>query len=82
MITTAEIIQKLIPIFHDVFDNDSIVISPETAAADVEDWDSLNNIQLIIAIEKAFKVKFKTAEIRSWQNVGEMCESIAASLNA
>ena len=75
--TLEEILEKVTIIFKDVFDRDNITLTRETTAKDVEDWDSLNNIQIIIAIEKAFKIKFKTAEIRAWKNIGEMCESIA-----
>ena len=54
---------KLTDIFHDLFDDDSITVTPELTAKDVEGWDSLAHIRLIITIEKAFKVKFSTSEI-------------------
>ena len=63
---------------HLVLDNPNIVIDLNTTANDVEDWDSLNHIQLVVAIEKRFNVRFKSNEIRNWENVNEMIESILA----
>jgi acyl carrier protein len=73
---TEEIIKAVNRIFIDVLDNDSIVLNNNTTANDVEDWDSLTHIQLVVAIEKHFRVKFTAAEIRNWKNVGEMCIAI------
>jgi acyl carrier protein len=64
--------QDLLPIFRDVFENDEIVISETTVAADIPEWDSLNHIYLVVAIEKHFKVKFTTHQIQSWQSVGDI----------
>jgi len=72
-----EILAKVQDIFRDVLDNDSIVLTPQTTADDVEEWDSLSHIQLIVGIEKAFKIKFTSKEILSWNNVGEMIDCIA-----
>ena len=71
-----EIFAKLTEIFQDVLDNDEIVVTADTKADDIEEWDSLTNIQLVVAIEKAFGIKFKSSEIMSWNNVGEMVDSI------
>ena len=71
-----DILKQINDIFIDVLDNDKIKLTPETTASDVEDWDSLNHIQLIVAIEKKFKIRFNSAEINSWKNVGEMCAAI------
>ena len=76
----TEILAKVQDIFRDVLDNEDIVLTPQTTADDVEDWDSLSHIQLIVAIEKAFKIKFTSKEILSWSNVSEMTESIASKL--
>jgi acyl carrier protein len=76
-----EIITQYQEIFKDVLDNDDVVLKYETTAADVEDWDSLSHIQIVVAIEKHFKVKFTTAEIREFKNVGEMCEATLKKLS-
>lgn len=72
-----EIYEKLNDIFVDVFDLDSIQLSESTSSEDVEEWDSLSHIQLIVAVEKAFGVKFSSREIMTWKNVGEMVDSIS-----
>jgi acyl carrier protein len=63
-------------IFRDVLDDDSIVLKNDTTADDVDGWDSLTHIQLIVALEKHFKIKFTSKEILHWKNVGEMVMSI------
>jgi acyl carrier protein len=70
------ILEQVNLIFTDVLDNESIVLTRETTANDVKEWDSLSHIQLIVAIEKKFKIRFTSAEIRKWNNVGELCDSI------
>lgn len=77
----AEILQQVNVVFIDVLDNDKIVLKNETTANDVDEWDSLNHIQLVVAIEKAFKVRFASREIQSWKNVGEMVDSISTKIN-
>jgi len=68
---------RLTGIFRDVFDDEDIVIGPETVAEDILEWDSLSNIQLLVNIEKAFSgVKFNTGEIANLKNVGEMVDII------
>lgn len=64
-------------IFRDQLDDDSLILTDETTANDVEDWDSLTHIMLVVAIEKHFKIKFTSNEILSWKNVGEMIECIS-----
>lgn len=76
----SEILEKLNGIFTDVLDNDDIKINETSTANDIEEWDSLNHIQLVVAIEKSFKVKFTTYEIQVWKNVGDMVNSIQAKL--
>ena len=73
-----EILEKLLPIFHEELDNEEIVLSRETTADDIEEWDSLSHIQLIVAVEKEFKIRFTSAEIQSWNDVGEMVDCIAS----
>lgn len=69
---------RLNRVFQEVFDDDSIVVGPRTTANDIEDWDSLEHITLIAAVERAFKMKFKMGEISSMKNVGEMAAIIQA----
>lgn len=73
---TREILKQVNEIFIDVLDEDNIVLTESTTADDVEDWDSLSHIQLVVAIEKHFKTKFTLTEIQSWENVGQMCNAI------
>jgi acyl carrier protein len=68
--TDAEVRSRLAGVFRDVFDDPSIAIFDEMTAADVEGWDSLTHVTLIVAAEKAFDVKFTTRDIQSLQNVG------------
>ena len=68
--------KDLLPIFRDVFENDEIEISETTVAADIPEWDSLNHIYLVVAIEKHFKVKFTTHQIQSWQCVGDVLNQL------
>ena len=76
------ILKQVNDIFIDVLDNDDIRLEPATSAKDIEEWDSLNHIQLVVAIEKHFKLRFTTADINSWKNVGEMCVAIDNRLKA
>ena len=66
------ILEELTPIFQDVFDDESIVVTEETNAEQIEDWDSLSHIRLVVAIEKHFGIKFRLEELQHLQNVGEM----------
>jgi acyl carrier protein len=76
-----DILKDVNAIFIDVLDNDSIILRYETKADDIEEWDSLSHIQLVVAIEKHFKQRFTSSEIQKWRNVGEMCERIKEKIN-
>ncbi|MDR1720370.1 MAG: acyl carrier protein [Dysgonamonadaceae bacterium] len=78
--TNQEILAEVQEIFRDVLDNEKIVLTEEITANDIEEWDSLTHIQLIVAEEKHFKIKFQSKEILSWKNVGEMLDSIRLKL--
>jgi acyl carrier protein len=67
-----QIYARLADIFADVFDEDSINLTPELSAKDVDDWDSLTHIRLILTIERAFRIKCSTAEIGKLENVGDL----------
>jgi len=69
-------LKQLQEIFRDVFDEDDMEIFPEMSANDHEDWDSLTQIQLIVAAERYFNVKFSTDEIMKLKNVGEFANLI------
>ena len=69
-------LEKLLPIFRNVFDDDELLIDETTTASDVDGWDSLAHIRLIVAIEKSFNLHFSAAEISDVENVGQMAELI------
>ena len=71
------IINRLTEVFRDVFDDDSITISPATTSADIEDWDSIEHINLIGAVEDEFGLRFKMKEVSGMKNVGEMINNIS-----
>lgn len=75
-----EVLSKLNTIFRKVFDDDSLVITRKTTADDIDDWDSLEHITLIGTVEKAFGMRFKTKEVSSMKNVGEMVDIIVSRI--
>ena len=75
-----EIIEELQEIFREIFDEDELVISRDTTAEDIEDWDSLTHMQLIVEIEKKYGIKFTAAEIKKAANVGEFIDIIKEKL--
>jgi acyl carrier protein len=80
MQTNEQVLSELNRIMCDVFKNDSIVLKYETTARDVKEWDSLNHIQFVIAVEKHFKIRFNFAELQKFKNVGEMSDNVALKL--
>lgn len=75
-----EILSQLSDIFSDVLDLEDVELTDTTSADDIEEWDSLSHIQLIVATEKHFGVKFTSLEIMKWNNVGEMVDSIMTKI--
>ena len=67
-------------IFIDNLDNGDITLTETTTADDVEGWDSLTHVQLVVAVERKFKIRFTAKEIQSWKNIGEMIDSISNKL--
>lgn len=80
--TKELILQQITAIFRDVLDNEEVQVTYTTTSGDIEEWDSLTHIQLIVAIEKQFKLKFSSTEISNWKDVGEMIGSIQNKLSA
>ena len=78
--SAPEIESRLTAVFQDVFDDPSMVLSDDLTAADVEGWDSLSHIDLIVAVEREFKVRFTTAEVTLLKNVGGLAELIQKKL--
>lgn len=74
------VFEKLNQVFRDVFDDEEICVKEETTAADIDDWDSLEHINLIVAVEKAFDIKFGMGEVISMENVGHMADLILKKL--
>lgn len=73
-----QIYARLAQVFEDVFDQAPIKLTPELAAKDVDGWDSLTHIRLILTVEKEFKIKFSTSEIGKLENLGDLVILIAA----
>lgn len=75
---STETLGRLGDVFKDVFNDDALTITRETTAADIPEWDSLMHVTLIVNVEKAFGVRFKSSEVSSLQNVGELVDLIGA----
>ena len=76
--SNEQILTEIVEIFRDILDDENITLTTESTAKDVEEWDSLSHVQLVVAIEKHFKVRFNTNEISRWKNVGEMVIAVAS----
>jgi len=75
-----EIWKRIRPIFIDIFDDNQLNINEESSADNIEEWDSLNHVNIVVAIEKEFKIKFALGELESLKNVGEMVQLISKKL--
>jgi acyl carrier protein len=78
---TNRILKEVNDIFIDILDEDNIILTRDTIADDVEDWDSLSHIHIIVAIEKHFKIKFTSLEIQNFKNIGDMCDCILKKIS-
>ena len=78
--TQTEVITRLQPIFDDLF-MEKVDLTPQLTAADVEEWDSLIQISLLLAVEKAFNIRFRVGEVEAAKNVGEFADLIARRVN-
>lgn len=70
------ILAQINQVFRDTLDNDLIHIQETTQAMDIDEWDSLTHIMLVVAIEKELKIRFTSSEINSWRNIGAMIDTI------
>lgn len=68
--------ERFLKIFIDIMDNENIVLNDSITASDIDEWDSLAHIQLVVALEKEFNIKFTSKEILSWKNIGEIVDCI------
>ena len=75
-----DILAKVQEVFRDELEVEDLVLTDETTADDVEEWDSLSHVQLVVALEKAFGIKFTSREILSWDNVGDLVDCIAGKI--
>ncbi len=75
-----EILEKIGDIVREVLDRNDIEITEETASYDVEGWDSLVNAQIVFSVQEEFGIKFSAREMISWDNVGDMCNTIASRI--
>jgi len=71
-VSTSEIFQTLTVLFREILDEPTLVLREDLTAADVKSWDSLNHIDLIVAVEREFGIRFTTREVTSLKNVGEL----------
>ncbi|HWL73741.1 MAG TPA: acyl carrier protein [Burkholderiaceae bacterium] len=76
----TDILDRLTPIFRDVFDDESIALHPEMTAENIDGWDSLAHIRLILAIERSLNIKFKSSELDGLKTVGEFVEIVRAKV--
>lgn len=75
-----ELYERLNEVFQDVFDEEDITVNDETTANDIEDWDSLEHINLVVAVEKKFGIKFSMEEVNNFKSVGEMVDIILSRI--
>ena len=76
----SEIMNKVAQIFRDIFDDEELIINDNTCADDIDDWDSIEHINLILAVEKEFSIKFDMNEIARLKSVGEIVRAIESKL--
>tara|TARA_R110000787_G_scaffold7078_4_gene24445 strand:+ start:57 stop:302 length:246 start_codon:yes stop_codon:yes gene_type:complete len=76
----SEIYEKITAVLRDVLDNESLAATPDLTAKDVEEWDSLSHIRIVLGIEREFGVKFATPEISQFENLGQLADLVAEKL--
>lgn len=75
-----ELLKQLTVLFMDTLDNEDLVLKETTQATDIDEWDSLTHVMLVVAIEKKFEIRFSSKEIQSWKNVGAMTDTILTKI--
>jgi acyl carrier protein len=75
-----DIMNRVQEVFRDELELEDLVLTDETTADDVEEWDSLSHVQLVVALEKAFGIKFTSREILSWDNIGDLVDCISKKM--
>ena len=80
--TRDEVLTKLTGVFRSVFDDDGIVLTPATTSADIEEWDSLNQIKIILAAERALNLKLNARKVNTLENVGQMLDYVLQEAQA
>jgi acyl carrier protein len=78
----SDIYARLAPIFHEVFEDESIVLTPALTAADVPGWNSFQHVNLVVSIEEAFGIRFQAAEVESMHNLAAMAHQIQTKVAA
>ena len=78
---STDLLDRITPLFREVFDDDGLVITPEMTADDIDEWDSLSHIRLIVSHEIEFGVKFKTTELSDLRNVGDFIDLLKSKLD-
>ena len=78
----SEVYDKLTEIFRSVFADDDLVVTPDTIAPDIQGWDSLAHVRLMLTVERAFHIKFSAYEVNRLKNVGELAKLIESKLQA
>ena len=73
----TEILQKLQTVYRDILDDENIVVTEETTADDIEEWDSITHVQIVAEIQKVFDVKFSAKEMLLWENVGDIVDALS-----
>jgi acyl carrier protein len=77
MTDTSTIYERLNEIFRDIFDDDDLTLSPETTAQDVEGWDSMTNVQIMLSVEREFGLHLSAGQMAALRNVGDLVDTIA-----
>jgi acyl carrier protein len=73
----SDILLQLQGVFHETFGDDSLVITEMTSAPDIEEWDSLSNVRLMLAVEQSFGIRMKAPEIAALKHVGDLVDLVA-----